>query len=113
MTMSSPSLTPSKVAPRGPDPNLSVYYKLAFFSVALFAAPLAAYFAAKDRLFDGNPTYAGGLAALVANLVLIAYIVAAFLEDSGETRPKGSGGVAKVGGQDLPSPSDQDTKKDR
>lgn len=61
-----------------------VYYKLAFFSVALFAAPLTAYYFSIDRLFGGNPTYAGGLAAFMANVVLVAYVVAAFLEDQGE-----------------------------
>nr|CDI53394.1 related to VMA21-ATPase assembly integral membrane protein [Melanopsichium pennsylvanicum 4] len=108
--MSSLDVTPSRVAPRGRDPATGVYYKLAFFSVALFAAPLSAYFFAKDRYFDGkqlslrllslltdpeihaddtqictgNATYAGGLAALVVNLVLAAYVVAAFLEDDSD-----------------------------
>jgi hypothetical protein len=62
-----------------------VYYKLAFFSVALFAAPLTAYYASVDRFFGGNPNYAGGLAALVANVVLVGYVIAAFLEDQGSS----------------------------
>ncbi|KAJ9479226.1 Vacuolar ATPase assembly integral membrane protein VMA21 [Pseudozyma hubeiensis] len=85
--MSSLEVTPSRVAPRGRDPARGVYYKLAFFSVALFAAPLSAYFFAKDRYFSGNATYAGGLAALVVNLVLAAYVVAAFLEDDTDVVP--------------------------
>lgn len=38
-------------------------------------------------LWTGNATYAGGLAALVANLVLAAYVVAAFLEDDSDIVP--------------------------
>lgn len=52
--MSSLDVTPSRVAPRGRDPARGVYYKLAFFSVALFAAPLSAYYFAKDRYFSGT-----------------------------------------------------------
>lgn len=60
-----------------------MYYKLAVFSVALFVAPIASYYYAKDRLLGGNAVFAGGLAAIVANLVLAGYILAAFLEDDG------------------------------
>ncbi|CDS01844.1 related to VMA21-ATPase assembly integral membrane protein [Sporisorium scitamineum] len=86
--MSNLDVTPSCVAPRGKDPARGVYYKLAFFSVALFAAPITAYYFAKDRYLDGNATYAGGLAALVANLVLAAYVVAAFMEDDSDVAPQ-------------------------
>ncbi|TKY85658.1 hypothetical protein EX895_005198 [Sporisorium graminicola] len=85
--MSTLDPTPSRIAPRGRDPAQGVYYKLAFFSVALFAAPISAYYFAKDRYLSGNATYAGGLAALVANLVLAAYVVAAFLEDDSDAAP--------------------------
>ncbi|PWN87204.1 hypothetical protein FA10DRAFT_269798 [Acaromyces ingoldii] len=96
--MASDQLTPSKAAPRGPDPAVGVYYKLAFFSVALFAAPLSAFYLSRERLFEGNVTYAGGLAALVANVVLVAYIVAAFLEDQGDA-PAAATASAAAGGQ--------------
>ncbi|CAD6884635.1 unnamed protein product [Tilletia controversa] len=83
--MSVPAVTPSTVAPRGKDPASGVYLKLAFFTTAIFAAPLSAFFATKDSIFAGNATYAGGLAALVVNIVLVAYVVTAFLEDDGTT----------------------------
>lgn len=65
------------------------------FSVALFVAPITAYYLAKDRwlagtydlLIKGNTVYAGGIAALVANLVLGGYILAACLEDDGTRTP--------------------------
>ena len=34
----------------------------------------------------GNATYAGGLAALMANVVLMAYVVMAFRDDQEEQR---------------------------
>ncbi|WFD40350.1 uncharacterized protein MJAP1_003336 [Malassezia japonica] len=81
--MASIEVTPSRVAPRGPDPARGVYYKLALFSIALFVAPITAYYVAKDRWLGGDSVYAGGLAALVANLVLAGYIAVACLEDDG------------------------------
>lgn len=81
MTSMQHQLTPSKVGPRGADPATAVYYKLAFFSLAIFVAPLTAYYFSVDRFFGGNPNYAGGLAVLVVNLVLVAYVITAFLED--------------------------------
>lgn len=51
--------------------------------MALFVTPIATYFYTKDRFLGGDAVYAGGLAALVANLVLAAYIAVACLEDDG------------------------------
>ncbi|KOS16490.1 vacuolar atpase assembly integral membrane protein vma21 [Malassezia pachydermatis] len=76
-------VTPSRVGKPGPDPAKRVYFKLAFFSVSLFVAPIAAYYYSKDRWFGGDAVYSGGLAALVANVVLFGYIVTACLEDDG------------------------------
>lgn len=53
----------------------------------MFAAPITAYYIARDHLFGGNATYSGGLAAFVANVVLIGYVIAAFMEDQGESPP--------------------------
>ncbi|EPQ26621.1 uncharacterized protein PFL1_05942 [Pseudozyma flocculosa PF-1] len=80
-------VSPSKVAPRGKDPAQRVYIKFLVFSITLFVAPLSAFFLAKDRWLDGNATYAGGLAAIVVNIVLVAYIVSAFLEDKDDAAP--------------------------
>jgi vacuolar ATPase assembly integral membrane protein VMA21 len=100
--------TPSNVAPRGRDPSAAVWYKLGIFSTAMFVAPLAAYYGAKDRYLGGNATYAGGLAAVVANVVLIGYIVMAFLEDDG---------TGPTGGQPMGEKKEADekieNKKDR
>lgn len=50
------------------------------FTVAMVALPLVTFFACQ-YLFD-NSIVSGGSAAVAANAVLIAYIVAAFSEDS-------------------------------
>lgn len=35
-------------------------------------------------IFPGNATYAGALAAIMANVVLIAYVIMAFKDDQAE-----------------------------
>ncbi|KAG2173126.1 hypothetical protein INT43_004499 [Umbelopsis isabellina] len=59
----------------------NVMAKLAIFTVAMFALPIITYYQTLDRVFEGNATYAAGSAAAVANVILVAYIVAAALED--------------------------------
>jgi len=46
--------------------------------------PISSYFLTVSTIFSGNSSYAGGLAALVANAVLAGYIVVAVWEDQGE-----------------------------
>lgn len=69
----------------------------------MFAAPITAYYVARDRLFNGNATYSGGFAAFVANVVLVGYVIAAFMEDQGETKSN----------KKMTSDSNQERKKDK
>ncbi|KAI8062488.1 hypothetical protein BC940DRAFT_308745 [Gongronella butleri] len=63
-----------------------VVFKLLFFSALLFAAPILTFVYSIDTIFDGNTTYAAGAAALMANLVVIAYIISAMREDMNENK---------------------------
>ncbi|KAI8837821.1 hypothetical protein BC829DRAFT_404882 [Chytridium lagenaria] len=58
-----------------------LYLKLAFFSILMFTLPIASFFYTQEYIFKGNSTYSAIVAAIVANIVLIAYIIVAFLED--------------------------------
>jgi len=58
-----------------------VVYKLLGFTLAMIVAPIGSYFFTVDRVFSGNSTLAGGTAAVVANIVLVGYIIAAMQED--------------------------------
>lgn len=47
----------------------------------MIAFPLVAFFLCQ-YLFNNNAIVSGGIAALIANVVLIGYVVAAFTEDT-------------------------------
>ncbi|KAL8831140.1 MAG: hypothetical protein Q9191_001034 [Dirinaria sp. TL-2023a] len=82
----------------------AVIYKLLGFTLAMVAGPIGTYFLTLNTLFRGgllcpskcgssakldigNSTWAGATAAVMANVVLIAYVVVAMNEDEGESRP--------------------------
>ncbi|CAO1625298.1 unnamed protein product [Jaminaea pallidilutea] len=92
-------LTPNaaNVAPRGPPPPFTVYMKLAVFSMGMFVLPLATYFGLVNRL---GSAWAGGAAAVAANVVLVGYIIAAFLEDGEMGNVNKDKGGAKAATQD-------------
>lgn len=86
-----------------------VVFKLLAFTIAMFALPIGTYYATLERIFNGcidtvsfiwgitdngpiwlrigNGTYAAGAAAAMVNVVALAYIMAASLEDKSE-KPK-------------------------
>ncbi|CAK7565573.1 MAG: vacuolar ATPase assembly integral membrane protein vma21 [Sporothrix epigloea] len=78
---SPPANAKSSVAPAVPK---SVIFKLLGFTVTMIVAPIGSYFATVDNLFNGNSTYAGALAAIIANVVLVAYVIVAFYEDQSD-----------------------------
>ncbi|USP76973.1 hypothetical protein yc1106_04247 [Curvularia clavata] len=74
---------PSDISPAVPT---SVIWKLMSFTFAMITLPIGTYFFTVNFVFQGNATYAGGLAALMANVVLIAYVIMAFKDDQEEQR---------------------------
>ncbi|KAM3419874.1 Vacuolar ATPase assembly integral membrane protein VMA21 [Cercospora zeina] len=71
----------SNISPAVPS---SVIYKLLGFTIAMFTFPIGTYFLSVNLFFGGNSTYAGGLAAVMANVVLISYVIVAFNDDKSE-----------------------------
>lgn len=61
--------------------SAGVVIKLLAFTLAMVLMPISSYFVSLKYVFVGRTTYAAGCAAIVANGVLLAYIVAALLED--------------------------------
>ncbi|KAJ4272296.1 vacuolar ATPase assembly integral membrane protein vma21 [Fusarium torreyae] len=71
----------SNVAPAVPN---QVIYKLLAFTFAMIVIPIGSYFLTVNTIFSGNSSFAGGLAAIMANVVLIGYIVVAMKEDQSD-----------------------------
>ncbi|KAJ4402929.1 vacuolar ATPase assembly integral membrane protein vma21 [Didymella pomorum] len=92
---------PSNTSPAVPS---GVIFKLMSFTFAMITLPIGTYFFTNAYVFNGNDdlsvwtassiitplthsgnaTYAGGLAALMANVVLIGYVIMAFMDDQKE-----------------------------
>jgi len=72
---------PSDIRPAVPS---HVIYKLLGFTFAMVVLPIGSYFVTVDTLFKGNSTYAGALAAIMANVVLIGYVIVAMNEDQSD-----------------------------
>ncbi|KAK6068702.1 vacuolar ATPase assembly integral membrane protein VMA21 [Seiridium cupressi] len=71
----------SNISPAVPA---DVIVKLLAFTLAMIVVPIGSYFATVNTLFKGNSTYAGALAAIMANVVLIGYVVVAYTEDQSD-----------------------------
>ncbi|KIW07675.1 uncharacterized protein PV09_01615 [Verruconis gallopava] len=73
---------PSDIRPAVPT---EVIVKLLGFTFAMIVLPIGSYFATVNTVFKGNSTFAGALAAVVANVVLIGYVIVAVREDQSES----------------------------
>ncbi|QIW95883.1 hypothetical protein AMS68_001401 [Peltaster fructicola] len=73
----------SNISPAVPG---HVIAKLLGFTFAMVTVPIGSYFLTVNNVFGGNATYAGGLAAVMANVVLLGYVVVAFNEDQDERK---------------------------
>lgn len=56
-----------------------VFFKLVIFSILVLVVPLSVFYITVSKGLDS--TFAGILAAVSANIVLIGYIIIAFLEE--------------------------------
>ncbi|KAI5786380.1 hypothetical protein DFH27DRAFT_256114 [Peziza echinospora] len=73
-----------------------VIIKLLLFTFAMIVLPLTSYFLSAATIFSGNTTYAGATAAIVANIVLLAYVFVAISEDKADDGSDVVGGVREV-----------------
>ncbi|KAH7027480.1 uncharacterized protein B0I36DRAFT_327177 [Microdochium trichocladiopsis] len=94
----------SNIAPAVPT---HVILKLLAATLAMIVLPIGSYFATLHTFFNGNASYAGGFAAVMANVVLIGYVIVAMNEDESERRQEGGGGKDSI--KSLAS----EAKKDR
>ncbi|KAG8164776.1 hypothetical protein KVR01_005051 [Diaporthe batatas] len=78
----------SNIAPAVP---MDVIVKLLAFTFAMIVVPIGSYFATVNTVFKGNSTFAGATAAIMANVVLIAYVIVAMREDQSEQYDKKEG----------------------
>ncbi|KAI8635394.1 hypothetical protein F5Y19DRAFT_10439 [Xylariaceae sp. FL1651] len=84
--MSSPggSGSGSQQSSTTPAVPTNVIMKLLAFTLAMVVIPIGSYFMTVNTIFGGNATYAGALAAILANVVLVGYVVVAMNEDQSD-----------------------------
>ncbi|KAJ2979463.1 hypothetical protein NQ176_g3237 [Zarea fungicola] len=61
-----------------------VIVKLLGFTFAMIVIPIGSYFLTVHTVFKGNSSWAGGFAALLANVVLLTYVIVAINEDDSD-----------------------------
>ncbi|GAB7346629.1 hypothetical protein MBLNU459_g1766t1 [Dothideomycetes sp. NU459] len=71
----------SNIAPAVPK---EVIIKLLLFTFAMIILPIGSYFVTLNTIYGGNSTFAGATAAVMANVVLLGYVVVAMKEDQSE-----------------------------
>ncbi|KAF8339208.1 uncharacterized protein EI90DRAFT_2877107, partial [Cantharellus anzutake] len=61
--------------------------KLLTFAISLAVVPICSYFMSLTYVWRGNANYAAITAIVMANVVLVSYIIVSILEDKGEPTP--------------------------
>ncbi|KAF2799091.1 hypothetical protein K505DRAFT_216067, partial [Melanomma pulvis-pyrius CBS 109.77] len=83
-SVDTPEKESSSLSELAPAVPAAVIWKLLSFTFAMITLPIGTYFFTVNFVFVGNPTFAGALAAVMANVVLIAYVVVAMKEDQSD-----------------------------
>ncbi|KAI1333230.1 hypothetical protein F5Y16DRAFT_393627 [Xylariaceae sp. FL0255] len=79
-------LTSRQQSSTAPAVPMDVILKLLAFTLAMIMVPIGSYFLTINTVFGGNSTYAGILAAILANVVLVGYVIVAYNEDQSDQR---------------------------
>ncbi|EON97990.1 putative vacuolar atpase assembly integral membrane protein vma21 protein [Phaeoacremonium minimum UCRPA7] len=82
----------SNITPAVPT---DVIVKLLAFTFAMIVFPIGSYFLTVNTIFNGNTTFAGATAAVMANVVLIAYVIVAMKEDQSDQLGDGASNEKK------------------
>ncbi|GAA5959646.1 hypothetical protein JCM3765_007228 [Sporobolomyces pararoseus] len=94
-TISATSSSISGTAPSSNESLSPVVWKLALFTLLMIVGPIGTYFTTLNYYFH-DPTPSAISAALVANLVLVGFVVVAFLEDKNPDLPTRPGGATAL-----------------
>lgn len=82
-----------------PVVSASVIKTLLAFTAGMVVIPLGSYYVTVITIFRGNSTYAGGFAAFMANVVLIGYVIVAWMEDTEDQKDRGVVGTGVRSGE--------------